>query len=435
MQAKERLVLATALQVVDDKRKEADFTFESLSISRSHFDKINSVLLKKVYNTLTDGSFNSIVTLLHSRGLSSLLLHYIEIEHRKIKGVEDNDQKKNFYKTVFETLRRFPLDILDLKVLRKYADLLKPLLNKSDTDSPLVIDLKYVYIVNAAYFFKVGLKYVDAALQNVIELVPNPDKYSGDPVYSHYHLNLSVYYRDYKNEFEKAIYHIREAIENSKKCALGKDDAFMANLYGLLGTALCQNSEFDKALTIYQKAYTDYAPLITRSHYHNYLYPTTAIICGNFDVAIRHMDTYIKPFLTAHSQLYFKFDAIRLYALYYMHVGNLPEAYKYIQQALSIKRSEMTEAGDIMYRMAENIYFLLHGDYELAVNMAKKNMRFLKRKEYDFDNNEHTHLFYAAGELAKMRLKQKYDTDRISEHINACQKGVLSIFGSLLNKV
>lgn len=426
-------VLDAAMGVADGKLMPEKFVPEHFDISRSHFDKINSILTKKIYAAITDNSFKQISDLLQAKGLMALHLHEITLQHRRLKDA-DKKNKKEFYIIAFEAIRRLSMDHIDLKQLKKYAELLKPLLDKNDLLTPKVMDLKYLYIENTYYFYYgKSLKYADKALQNVLNALPKPEKHKGKPEYSHYHLCLATYYRDYKTEHPKAIEHMRLVIENEEKSGI-EDRAFYVNAQGMMAVMLAQDSQFKEAWQIYHSLYQNYVEIIGKSQYHNYLYSNVALVADEYADAKRHMDIYTKPLLAPTTSLYFKFDAWRLYALYYMYVNDYKQAYEQISAMHSMKRSDMTVAGDIMLRMLENVYFLVTKEWDVSIALAKKNLKFLKSKGFNFDNSEYTHLFYCCSELAKMNQKGKVQPEKLAAHLKVCRSGLLKLFGGLLNQ-
>lgn len=430
----EENVLQTAFNVADGKLSSEKFTPEYLKISRSHFDKVNSILTKKIYGALTDGTFKQISDLLQVKGLMALHLHEITLENRRIKDA-DRKVRKEFYIIAFEAIRRLSMDNIDLKVLKKYAELLKPLLDKNDQLTPKVMDLKYLYIESAYnFYYGKSIKLADKTHNNIIAALPNAEKYKGKPEYSHYNLCLATFYRDYKGEHKKAIEHMRLTIENEEKSGI-KDRAFYVNAQGMMAVMLAQDSQFKEAWTIYHGLYQNYVEIIGKSQYHNYLYSNVALVADEYTDAKRHMDIYSKPMMAPTVSLYFRFDAWRLYALYYMYVKDYEQAYTQIQEMQTIKRSDMTVAGDIMLRMLDNVYFLVTKEWDVAIALAKKNLKFLKSKEYTFENCEYMHLFYCCGELAKMNQKAKVQAEKLSAHLMVCRSGLLKLFGGLLDQV
>ena len=99
-----------------------------------------------------------------------------------------------------------------------------------------------------------------------------------------------------------------------------------------------------------------------------------------------------------------------------------------------MKRSDMTTAGDIMLRMLENVYFLVTKEWDVAIALSKKNLKYLKTKGFNFDNSEYTHLFYCCGELAKMNQRGKVQPEKLTAHLKVCRSGLLKLFGGLLDQ-
>jgi hypothetical protein len=117
---------------------------KKLQISKSHFDKANSVLLDKCYNTLTDGSDNKVLYILWEKGLKSIMLHEVKLREKKLLS---GSKKKlaAFYRLVFGICIRLP--VLNGKIIlaEHYGKKHLAALGKPSQEQQYEIWLQYLF--------------------------------------------------------------------------------------------------------------------------------------------------------------------------------------------------------------------------------------------------------------------------------------------------
>lgn len=405
-------------------------------ISSTHFDKLSSKLTDKLLTMLAGEKFADRATFILQKGLSRMLLHELKIAQRKINSSKNNKEKKEFYITAFETMRRLSFDVLDLKLLRQYANHLKPYLKASDSFSPNVLDLKFVYIENAFHFLNgEGIAYGPKALKNIQQIFPTPEKHKSKTSYVYYHLCLSGYYKDFVDDQHTALTHAQTALKHIKLFPKGTDNSVLISAYGMSANILCNQSKFEEALVIYKKAFKDFPNEMQKSYYHSFLYCITAMVCEDYDLTELLLDKYMKPFMDSNAALYFRTEAIRLYVLLKMYQRKYDEALIFLRELQRIKRKDLTDTAYIFLRMIENLYTLVTRDYTLAITQAKNNMKFLARKKFTYENCDYLDLFYTINALAKMKLNNKVNLAGLEPHITKSNRGFMRMYGALLTQV
>jgi len=429
----ERRLLDTYIDLKASNQKQY-FNAQFFNLSNSHFDKVCSVLIDRVYNQLTDGSFNSVCSFLLQKALTGLLEHEIKLKQRKLMRSGNKTEMREFYETAFETLRRFSFDVLDLKMLRQFADLLKKSLSKKELLTPEIVELKYLYVENSYYYFKgMARERVGKALKNITAVLEDPESHKKEPVYGHYQLCLTAYHNDYLSNQATALYHISLAFENALLWAPKNDLNFLANIYGNKATLHSQNSEYSMAMAVYKEGFEKYGHLLEKSFFHKYMFTTIALVCGEYELTIQYLDKYFGSYLNSESALYFKTDVTRLYILYYLYTSQTEKAGKLVAGLQAIKRKELTETGDIMLRMIDTLYFLRTEEYSMAENKSRNSIRFLKSRGYNTENSVYLHFFIAASELAKSKSTLcEPNMKRIEKSLAVSQTGLLKLYGGLL---
>jgi len=418
------------------KKGAAVITPEQLNLSASHFDKVCSLLIDKILGSLAGVSFDAKANFLLQKGLSRMLLHEVKINHRKFADSKDRKTKREFYTTAFETMRRMSFDVLDLKLLRQYANHLKPLLRSTDNFSPEVVDFKYVYIENAYHFLTgEGLAYAPKALKNINLILSAPEKYKTKVAYVYYNLCLMGYYKDFEDNQELALHHAKIALACMKRFPKGTDDSVYASCYGSTANILCNQSNFSEALVVYNQAFAEFSVEMNKSYYHSLLYCITALVCKDYILTEKLLEKYMKPYRDNNVALYYRFETNRLYILLYMYQQKFDDALVLLRELQSYKRKDLTSTAEIFLRMIENLYTLITHDYDLAITQSKNNLKYLSRNNFTYNNCDYLDLFYTIGALAKMKLNHKVNRQALEPHLTKSNRGYMNMYGGLLEQL
>jgi hypothetical protein len=433
---RERELLDAMLKVALSKRKLPPVTAATLKISASHFDKLCSLVTEKIFQTLTSGNFTDVIAFLLQKALSHVLFHELGIQHRKVKAGKNAALQKEFYLTAFETIRKMSFDVLDLKALRYYADRLKPFLKDNVPFSPRVLEYKFVYIENAFHFLNgKGLPYGPKALKNIEAIWSKPDEQKDPAAYSYYQICMALYAKDYIDNQDLALGHAQKCLQCAKQWAPGVDNAFLASAYGMMATILSHRSQFKEAMALYKEAFEALPLQMQGSYYQLFMFACVAMVCADYDLLEQHLDKHMRKFLESNAGLYYRIEAIRLYALLYLYQKKFDQALELIRELQKARRKEITDTADVFLRMIDNLYFLVTADYQQAIAQSKKNLKFLKRKNYTFDNCDYNHLFYTIGVLAKMKIKNKVNKAALEPHYGHSQRGFMNMYGGLMEQV
>lgn len=363
-----------------------------------------------------------------------MLLHEIKIQQRKIKTAQSKAVQKDFYLNVFILLCRMSFDVLDLKLLRQYANHLKPFLKNGEPFTGAVLEYKYVHVENCFHFLNgEGLAYKNKALAAINRiagpaLVPRDKKAA-----AYYHFCMAGYAKDFADNQDVAIEHATRALESAKQWAPGSDDAFVASAYGMTATILSNRSEFEKAFDVYTEAFARYPAQLQGSFYHVYMYACIMLVCGQYAQLKKHLHHYMEKYLDSNAALYYRLETMRMYALLLLHQKQYAQALHYIRGLQSTRRKEITETADIFIRMIDNLYLLLTADYPLATTQSRKNLKYLKRKNYTYQNCDYNHLFYAISLVCKIKTKRRVPPAELGPYLQASKKGFMKMYGGLLD--
>jgi tetratricopeptide (TPR) repeat protein len=432
---REKQLYYSILHSVGSPKKLEAVTAESLGITNSHFDKLSSVITEKIYNTLTSGRFDDVATFLVQKGLLEVLLHEMGLYERRLKSEKNPNVLKAFYLTGFEKLRRTSFDILDLKLFRHYANKLKQFCSDKDQLSPTVVEYKYVYVENAYQFLTgEGMAYMPKALAAIKRVGPEPTN-PKRAEYALYHFCMAGHIKDFVNDQDTGLIHAQKTLDSARIWAPGEDESFLASSYSMYATILSHKSEFEKARSIYKEAFEKLPQHMDTNFYHVLMYSCIMLLCKDYATLEIHIKERMMPFASGNASLYFRLEVLRIKALLLLYQKKHREALVIIRELQSVKRKEMTVTADVFLRMIDNLYVLVTGDYEQTVSQSKKNMKYLRRKNYTYENCDYNHFFYCISAIAKMKQKGKVKPQALEPYLSKSREGFLRMYSGLFDQV
>lgn len=432
---REKQLYYSILHAVGSPKKLEAVTAEALGITNSHFDKLSSVITEKIYNTLTSGRFDDVAGFLLSKGLLEVLLHEMGLYERRLKSEKDPKVLKAFYLSGFEKLRRTSFDILDLKLLRYYASKLKQFCSDKDLLSPTVVEYKYVYVENTYQFLTgEGMPYQPKALAAIKRIGPEPTNPKRTE-YAMYHFCMAGHIKDFVNDQDTGLIHAKKALDSARIWAPKEDESFLASSYSMYATILSHKSEFEKAKTIYTEAFGKLPQHMGTNFYHVLMYACIMLLCKDYTALEQHIKERMMPFASGSASLYFRLEVLRIKALLMLYKKKYSEALVIIRELQSVKRKEMTVTADVFLRMIDNLYFLVTGDYEQTISQSKKNMKYLRRKNYTYENCDYNHFFYCISAIAKMKQKGKVKPQALEPYLSKSREGFLRMYSGLFDQV
>lgn len=432
---RERELYETILRATGPSKKPEQVTAETLGITNSHFDKLSSVITEKIYNTLTSGRFDDIAGFLLSKGLLEVLLHEMGLYERRLKSEKDPKVLKAFYLSGFEKLRRTSFDILDLKLLRHYANKLKEFCIGDKYLSAAVVEYKYVYVENAYQFLTgEGMSYMPKALASIKKVAPEPTN-TKTAEYAMYNFCMAGYLKDFVNDQDTGLAHAERALTSARIWAPKADESFLASSYSMYATILSHKSEFEKAKNIYTEAFEKLPQHMDTNFYHVLMYACIMLLCKDYAALEKHIKDRMMPFASGSASLYFRLEVLRIKTLLLLYQKKYNEALVIIRELQSVKRKEMTVTADVFLRMIDNLYFLVTGDYEQTISQSKKNMKYLRRKNYTYENCDYNHFFYCISAIAKMKQKGKIKPQALEPYLSKSREGFLRMYSGLFDGV
>src|ERR1044072_6806526 len=101
----------------------------------------------------------------------------------------------------------------------------------------------------------------------------------------------------------------------------------------------------------------------------------------------------------------FHFDIFRLYAIFHLFNHETEIAGKYLQQILQFGKEDFTVTGEILFRLVHNVYCLQTGDYTLAADVYRKNMKYIDSKLDLEGMDSYKPIFSNRGKVIRFKKK------------------------------
>lgn len=430
---KERGVLFKTLEYVEQKKNDDSALQKELGFSKSYFDKVNSVLLDKCYNTLTDGSDNKVLYMLWEKSQKSLLIHEIKLREKKLlKG--SRKKLAEFYKLVFGICIRLP--VLNGKIImaEHYGKKYLSALGKASQEQQYEIWLQYLF--STIFYYSSNGKAAEFGPWTVQE-INKWEKKLGGKKYAvcnfFYHLCRASYYEFYTSDFPNLLSSLQSCLCEYRHGAERVGENYKIYVETKLANAYCHGSHFADALKIYREAFAKYKTQLLRNRYHPLMFSVIAIINGELKEAENMMQAELMPLIEKTPEDPFCFDVERNYAVLYMYKGDMKKAGQFIQRGQRWDKTRFNFLGDVLQRVVHNIYYLLNGDTDTASSLLRKNIRFLNAKPQDGITTEYRKPFEVIADIIKLK-KGKKPSKNFEAGLEELQKGIMKLYGGLLKK-
>ncbi|MFN8285607.1 MAG: hypothetical protein U0V74_02585 [Chitinophagales bacterium] len=408
---------------------------EELGLSKSHFDKINSVLLEKCFGYLTDGSDAKVFTLLLQKQLLDLLYHEIKMREKAQLKTGKEKEIREFYLQAFLATRKIGVNKLDLALVSKYATEYLKHFPKAGLEDKAEIWLMYEH---SALFY-------NSVMGNSVSYEPQfwkvihkwEKELKGKNLHrANFHLQLAKanFYDFCSSDGDNLINSLETALQEFEAAKGGVPQALKMYAFTKLAKAYCQTDQFEKALETYKESFAIW-PDLKRNVYHPVMFAVIAIINHRFTEAEQMLNENTREVLTHRTDMGMFFNIARNYAVLHIHKNEFDKALEYIHMFLQVNRVETDLLGEILNRIVQNAYFAAIGDWETALSLVKKNKKFLANKPSSSMITEYEKFFNLLRSIIKHRANgDKLPVD-FEEQMAAYQRNIAKLYGDLLLKV
>lgn len=377
---KEENVRDVYAQLAREKNLEEASLAATLDLSDVHFRKIASVLFDKIVERIWGDDYLKKFTDLQNRGLVDLVFHEIKIEEKRLLKTADEEAISQFYKTVFDVLRAMFHPKYNSKLTHEYGKkYLASLGKKKRFEDEAEIEMMAINgdILSVRARGKESSEYpaiekVFARWQKRIAEQQNPmaDMFFGFAK-SNFHK-----YDEQPDKFSEAV---TFALQAYRKVPEGK---LPKRWEGLLRTedayGQLQLNHFEKALALYDGIMADFPDTYGQHVYHQYIHLVTAILSRKFEIANALFKTYFLSRLREDQLPMICFESYGLGLLLAIHERNVTAAEEWYKKLITVPTSQINDISKLMLRYYEVMYFYFSGEYETALTLSAKNIKYFK---------------------------------------------------------
>gem|GEM_PF-3005468 len=432
MQNLHRKVMHALIEQVNTNTLNEPSLQEQFGLSKSHYDKVNSVLFNACVTGLTNGTMKAGLSFFLEKELLTLYVHQLKLYERRLKQYPDKVLERELYWQAFQDFRRFPVSEYDERKVKNYADKYLKVANKPSEEDKAEVWLMYEFsrvFVNAARGNNV--KFEPAFLKTMKEW---EDKVLDRPWYKahfHYYLTWASFYDFFTSDIIGLVGSLQGALDAFEKAKGAIPENYKVYAITKLAKAYCLDSRYEESLEVYREAFKNYGTQLVRNYYHPLMYSIIAIINRQYNEAELMMDKELKQLIDKGPDSTISFDILRTYAILNIYRGDYKKAAKYLQRGLTYSRIEISRLGDILQRLVHNVFFIITGDLETAKSSLSRNYKFLKSKPGDKLSEEYGKYFDMLKVIIAHKKGKKLPGD-FDVQMDYFQKGIMKLYGGLL---
>lgn len=413
----------------DASKKEA---LRDLNMTSTHFDKINTILLRKCYKLIAVNE-NELLFHLNQKILIKHLLHEIKLKERLLK----KNQKVIPYKTrkiYFDLIAGVPARFYNEKKTILYGN---SLIESSTNTEDITLYVKcrilyarlniirhgkpsqegYQKITNEIFYLE--------SLKNYSSLSPETQLW----IYK----SISFYYIRISNNREKHIMFLNKIkflyeqnyLLPSKEKAV--NDCNIASHY-------YDCNELIQAQNHYIAAFKKYSDLLTSEVRHIARFIEISVILNDFTLAETVYRKWLRIFLKTEHEAFGVLASIT-YAKFLIFTNKFKEALRIIQHGKILNSRFVYYKYDIELRMLENIIFALRKDYHFAQDLAHKNLKHISSQSISVKKFIHAHFFKLIIYFINNLIEEVPIPANAINYYKKYQQGELIIYGQLLKRL
>lgn len=408
---------------------------ETLEMTSTHFYKICSIVLDKIYEELIPNKGYELLSFLNKKGMYSQFIHQALMQENKLIANKTNSKTlEDFYLKTFILMQKVSLKDLDDDMILDFGN--KYIKHKKEKNEHDKYFIRCNFLSTKLVLLKVTRKDIDIAKSIGKELLEIEHKLANSTNFlAKFQLNkaLSIYYNHNEPEPTKVIIYL----EFNKKIIAAHPESFDASeiifLECKIAEMLYMNSQFGESFEFYSKIFENNQNTLESDFYHHSKYAQLCIILEKYDLAKSIISSKFDVFIESSQSSAGTMGAI-LYAKLYLF--NDPENYtnKYIQTAKKLINKSLFIQYEMEVRILENIYFILKDDHKVAMSLLKKNLKFMNSKGLNLKNSTMIYVCVLLQYAMKQENLQKTLNNRLQGKLNMLQQGYAALYGKLVNK-
>ncbi len=409
---------------------------KSLQITESHFYKIHSILIRKCYEWLIPEQGIALLQFLKRKNLFNLLRHEILTQEKKLVQAKNKKILEEFYLKCFHFFIDFPYKYYDKKSTNEFGE--KYLKAKNDTNESDKLYIKFHKLFSDTNRIAAKKNPIKALGIKISDLLSEEQKLKNSEHHlAKYYLYRCIcsYYTYYEKDNAKVIEYLKKGIDLKKHIAYFFPINIGQFLELLYADALFTDNHIKEASNIYKNTFASGVSKDMYGYFYHYeQYCLILIIEEKYDEALLLLDTIFKPCIDQKMDIYATRGAMT-YAKLFLSKKDLKQALNYLNTAKIINEKTFYLPFDIQLRVLENIYFFLKKDYEFALQLATRNIKFLRSQEQGKIFEDYIMLWKFIQSIVNCIFKNMPPTEPIQNEYKYLSTRYTNLYCNLLPKI
>lgn len=423
---KEKVLFDALLVDIQNPAPEPPEICRQLGISETHYYKINSILIDKIFNHFVPDNPFHLLDWLKKKELYALLKNEIKAQ---VKQEQSNDYYLNTFRLLIDLPYKYYDANLSAEIGKRYIASQKV---SSDSDKMYVRFHLLFADCNRFAASKNPLKHFPYSEK---ELLAFESQLSAESHYlAQYYLyrTLCNYYKYYNKNAELSLAYLQKAMGLKDRIA----PFFPINIHQFLrllyADALLGFSETEAAFLVYKEVFDEgIDESMYGFYYHCEQFSLCALSLKKYAKAEQLVRKYFDACIKRKNDIYAT-RGILTYAKLYLSTGELKMALSYISKGMEINEKSFYLPFEIQLRALENMYFYLHKDFEFARQLCLRNTKFIhNQKAPELTKNYH-HLFKCINTLILCNEQKKDLNAAQLEELNSVEKRFATVFCNLI---
>ncbi|MCW3128391.1 MAG: hypothetical protein JWO03_4049 [Bacteroidetes bacterium] len=433
---RERQVLDFIIAKKKDKLFPSSLALRKLDLTQTHFEKICSVLMKKIVLLLAGPDPHEQFRFIRSfsNRPPGLIRHQMRISAKQITG---RDALIQFYTDCCEIITRFSTTDMDRREITHYSGKLLALIDPHQHPE------KYIRIKCDALYATISMIALDLGIDDMhtrSQLIPKIMRLNdearnlGHPVGRHHALRIASMFFISIGDDDRSMAHIDEDI------FVTAEHEAIFSVKEWLEPRLLQAEVLGYAGKI-RESYDLFCSLIKDRRSKDNLRLTSqtrffkaAISLGEYEVAREILENNFAAASTGPN-LDVKIMAHLQYICYYQHIGDLQQAATHLAAArMSISRQRQQQYY-IQLLFFENAQLYLTAQYEEARLQVQRNIKFLRSKNKNRSNSDYPALFSTISAIYDHHFSGQSFSARQQRDYDGCFQKSYSHFGGIVKRM
>ena len=404
-------------------------------ISIDHLNKIQSVLLRKCFDAISDHDDIKLIRFLNQRNLNKHLDREIqrlekELKQRELTPEELRPYYKEFFLSSVDVLAKYSNAEQSAYYQKKYLALVPKAEREMERCNT---NAKFAY----PYLVKAGMAVMtdnekDEMGQYLLRLYHNAQKLN--------HLEAKVlclknlvYYHNYTRPNLELRYHYLTEMEHLVETAPEGSFSPMRHAITQADVAefLFSANKLPEAFEKYRAVFNAYEDLMANKPYHCSRYMQVATLCGAYTDAWYMLEHHCKRSITHYHASLSPMAACN-YVMYYLHLPDLANARKYLDVLNDVNNKQEYLVYDIYYRALETTWLWISGEHDTANTAAIRHIKFLRSHKVKQNYDPICLVFPLVQALYKVKLTRAALSKKHLDMQGQLNQGHFAIFGRLL---